>query len=219
MEQKTKRRALGAGVIAVLAVITVLVVLSGSDGGGSPSGPTPTPKPPWADQPAPKVYIPDMPSTIKRESEFSFSVDITDVTDLWGAQFDLQYDPDMFTFRWLANGSVGGVAPSDMVFFKEGTGPDGEGLLRVAVKWNEYADAKGGWGVNGSGTMCRLGFYAGNKSGRYEFSFPKGKGDPPGERTVMRVWNGTVYGLDLKIGTTIHIGPAKATPTPTSTPQ
>ena len=220
MEDNAKRRVPwgAAAVGAVVIVVVFFVVFTTSGGGGSVPTVTTTPTPPWANNPAPKVYFANMPGKVERESEFSFTVDITEVASMWGAQFDIQYNPDIITFRWAANGSINGTPPDGLVIFREGSGPDGEGLLRVAVKWNEYSEDNGGFGVNGSGTLCRLGFYAGNRSGTSGLSFPEGKGDPPGERKIMRVWNGSVYGLDLKIGTTIVIEPATS-PTPTSEPQ
>ena len=208
-----RRALLGGGIIAVLAIITVLVVvLSPSDGGGNPS------MPPWSNGSAPKVSF-VVPSVVKRNSNFSATVNISRVMSLWGTQFDIKYNPDIITFTHYSYGAVNGTPPDALLVYRVGSGTDGEGLLRVLAKWDEYSEANNGFGVNGSGYICRLWFHAGNKTGTTGLGFPTGMGDPPGERKIMRVWNGDIYGLDIKIGTTVHVNPIGATPTPTATGQ
>ena len=218
MENKNKRRALWAGIIAVVAVVTVLVVVLSPPDGSTPMV-TPTPTPPFAQHPVPKVSF-VVPSKVERNSDFSTTVNISDVFSLWGTQFDIQYNPDIITFKTYSAGAVNGTTPDSLLIYRVGSGPDGEGLIRVLSKWDEYSARNDGFGANGSGFIYKLWFHAGNNSGTTGLSFPTGKGDPPGERKIMRVWNGTVYGLDIKIGTSVVIGqPKKTTPTPTSTAQ
>jgi len=211
MEHKNKRNVMWGGVVAVLVIVTVLVVvLSPSDGGGNSPGATVTPMPPWLQGETPEVTF-VMPATIKRNTVFSTTVDISEVVSLWGARFDVQYDPSFFTFMNYSYGAVNGTPPDALVIYRMGEGENGEGLLRVLSKWSNYSATNNGFGVNGSGHICELVFRAGNKAGTTKFSFPEGKGNPPGERTVMQLWNGTVYGLEIGefpvIKTTININP------------
>lgn len=220
-DKRNRRRVLWGGVIAALAIITVLaVVLPGGDGGnGNGNGN----KSPFEGHPAPKVTFVS-PKTVQRNTTFSTTVNISEVVSLWGTWFDVEYNPDIITLVNYSAGVVGGVPPDGLLVYRVGPGEDGEGLLRVLSKWDDYSDANNGFGVNGSGYICRLVFAAGAKKGTTGFNFPVGKGEEPGERKVMRIWNGTVYGLDLKditIKTTVHILPPEegATPAPnTSAP-
>lgn len=215
--KRNRRRALWGGVIAVLVIVTVVlaVVLPGGDGGNGGNG-----APPFDQHPVPTLKFVS-PKTVQRNSTFSATVNISEVVSLWGTQFDIEYNPDIITLANYSKGEVGGVAPDGLLVYKVGPGEDGEGVLRVLSKWDDYSDANNGFGVNGSGYICRLEFQTGANKGTTGINFPKGKGDPPGERKIMRVWNGTVYGLDIKISTTVHVLPPEegATPAPnTSAP-
>jgi len=209
-----RRRVVWGGVIAVLVLVIVLAVVLPGDGGGNGNGGNGN-KSPFEGHPVPSLKFVS-PGTVQRNSTFNATVNISEVVSLWGTQFDIEYNPDIITFVNASKGEVGGVPPDGLLLYRVGPGAGGEGVLRVLSKWDDYSDANNGYGVNGSGYICRLEFQTGAKKGTTGINFPKGKGDPPGERKLMRVWNGSVYGLEIRISTTVNVLPPD-TSMPTAT--
>lgn len=209
-----RRRVVCGGIIVALVLVIVLAVVLPGDGGGNGNGGNGN-KSPFEGHPVPSLKFVS-PGTVQRNSTFNATVNISEVVSLWGTQFDIEYNPDIITFVNYSKGEVGGVPPDDLLIYRVGSGPDGEGMLRVLSKWDEYTDQNEGFGVNGSGYICRLEFQTGSQKGTTGINFPTGSGDPPGERKLMRVWNGTVYGLDIRIATTVHVVP-RDTSVPTAT--
>jgi len=211
--KRNSRRAMWGGIIAVLVLVTVLAVVLPGDGGGGNGGDGN--RSPFEGHPVPSVQFVS-PKTVQRNSTFSATVNISEVVSLWGAQFDIAYNPDIITLANYSRGEVGGVPADGVMIYKVGPGADGEGILRVLAKWDDYTDANNGYGANGSGYICRLEFQTGANKGTTGINFPTGRGEPPGERKIMRVWGGTIYGLDIKISTTVHVLPPD-TSVPTAT--
>jgi hypothetical protein len=188
MEIKSKRRVFGAATLVVIVLVIVLVVVLT---GASPNGDK---EPVWSS--TPEIYF-VLPSVIERDANFSVKVNISEVEVLWGAQFDIRYDYNVMTYVSADKGAVNGTPPDGLLAYLVGSGPDGEGLLRVLTKWDDYAEDHGGYGVNGSGSICELVFHAGPDMASTQLGFVEGQGDPPGELKIMRQYQGKTYELQI----------------------
>lgn len=188
MESKVKRRIFWLSLAAAAVLLAILLPMLGTS--SSPDGePTPT----WTN--VPEIYFAH--GIVEPGQDFTVKVNISEVELLWGAQFDVKYDYSVMTFVSASEGKVNRTPPDGLIAYKVGSGPEQEGLLRVLTKWNIYADAHGGAGVNGSGTICELTFHASPTFVTAHLGFVEGQGDPPGELKIMRAWEGRVYELQL----------------------
>lgn len=86
---------------------------------------------------------------------FTATVNVANVTDLFGVAFDLQYDKTVFSKTSIANGSFL-AEPVDILY----GGPDTQ-TDNFTVSVMRRADASGGrTGSSGSGTLCTITFQA-----------------------------------------------------------
>jgi hypothetical protein len=152
--------------------------------------------PDWSS--VPKIYF-DTPISVEKDANFTVGVNITSVEAMWGAQFDVKYDYEILTYVSASPGAVNGTPPDAILAHRVGKGPGGEGMLRVMLKWDDYAEAHGGYGVNGSGCLCKLTFYAGPDADVINLGFVEGQGDPPGVLMISRAWMGNVYEYELRL--------------------
>jgi hypothetical protein len=97
---------------------------------------------------SPIISIDPGSSTVTQGDSFFLDINISDVTDLFGFQFDVSYEPSVLTFNSIDGGtlfgadgdlSVASITPGSLSFV--------EGLLLGPVS-----------GASGSGSLVRLGF-------------------------------------------------------------
>jgi len=101
---------------------------------------------------APILSIDPSTSTVNQGDTFFFDINITNVIDLYGFQFDILYDSTVLTANEITEGTF--LAVGGPTFFFPGTNTPGnlsftEGFLAGAVP-----------GVSGDGTLARVSFTA-----------------------------------------------------------
>lgn len=134
----------------------------------------------------PWVHFSQPSYTVTNDSFFWTPVNLSPPTNgsiipyFWGAQFDVQYDYDLVRCRRLqcTAGSIydvigGNLTPADYFDIQfQGTGPNGQGRVRILVDWNTYPPTSGGYGINTSGgTLCNLRWRATTNTGVTDLSF------------------------------------------------
>lgn len=135
------------GIRYLLYICTVILLLSGcskveSDGlTGSSSVTT-------------EISLTSSASQVTNGSTFTVSVDVSNVTDLFGASFDLQYDKTVFSKTAITDG--GFLAAPVVLSYAEDIQSG-----KFAVGVSSTAGTSGGrTGVSGSGTLCTITFQA-----------------------------------------------------------
>lgn len=98
----------------------------------------------------------------------------------WGAQFDIEYDYNLIRCNRLqaTPGSIydvntGNWTPADYFDIQfQGSGPNGQGCVRILVDWSSYPPISGGNGINTSGgSLCNLRWGATTNTGVTDTSF------------------------------------------------
>lgn len=125
---------------------------SGGGGGGGGTQPTPAPTP--TQTPTTIVSIATV-SQINKDGTFTVDININNVTYMAYAFFDLKFNSNYISYTSCnSNSQIG-----------DGTGSVSAstiqpGLVRIIVSYSSYANAHGGYGVSGSGYLCKLNFEA-----------------------------------------------------------
>lgn len=102
----------------------------------------------------PILSITPSTSTVNQGDSFSLDINISDVTDLYGYQFDLLYDPTILTANAITEGTFLAGGGSTLFIPGDATSTPGDlsftiGLLLGAVS-----------GVSGDGTLAQVSFTA-----------------------------------------------------------
>ena len=97
-----------------------------------------------------------------------------------GATFDLKFNSNYINYSSCnptsqIGGGSGTVAAIELQ----------PGLLRVDVYYFDYANAHGGYGISGSGYLCKL-YFTAIAQGTTKLEFVKGQGNPTGELTLLK---------------------------------
>ena len=133
----------------------------------------------------------DAPEGAAEGEEFIVRVNISEVTDIDVAQYDLAYDPEVLELEDVTDGYIGGTKmPVDMWGFV----PYGEqGTARV------LNNVGGTPGISGEGYLAELHFeVVGSAGDMSDISFVKGEGVPAGElllgdkegEEMFAIWKG-----------------------------
>ncbi len=163
-------------VALLVLLVAALVAACGGGGGGSPTAPPPPGPPPPPPPPAQGIlFTPngapgsdtihlDGNDTADTTSDFTLEVRASQVTDLYGVSFDLEFPEDLLTFR--RNGvdvgsflEAGGVEPEILVKRQ------GDTLVIGISRIGNRA------GVDGSGVLFTIRFRNGGKAGDGAFRF------------------------------------------------
>ena len=171
--------------LALLLIILVSAVACGTGGeqGSTPTStatqtsiPTPTPTLMPTNTPVGSVTVSiDAPATVKKSSSryFHAQVNISAVTDLDAAQYDITYDPDVLRIQDITAGVVSGttVPVEEWTFIPANT----QGVVRIT---NSIPKAPG---VDGEGYLADIYFKVMGDPGEFSpLSFVEGLGDPLG---------------------------------------
>jgi len=176
-----------AGGILAATLLAILLVAFWSDISPGPST-TPTPTPtttshftptPTATEPMVSVWI-DAPDKVTKGDRFTVTVNISQVSDLDTAQYDIRYDVSVVTVLSIDEGMMGAnTVPVDGWNFV----PSGEpGTVRV------INSAPGTSGISGSGYLAKINCRAtgsSNQSGDLEFV--EGQATPPGKLLIIAI--------------------------------
>lgn len=165
---------------------------------------TQEPEPTPTEQPV-AIYFDQSPYNVERETDFTVFVNMSRAWGFWGAQFDVQYNPSIILFKDIEkgviweDGSGNRTEASGLDSNLLGTGPDGQGLLRVVVHWDDYQREHSFCGINGSGHLCAVTFHATSNTGTSNLAFVEGLGEPKGELILVRMWQGDISEIPLTI--------------------
>ena len=149
-----------ATIIIIIAAIVCAVVFWPSSSG--PVTPTPTPTPTATPAPTPTpILTPTVsitaPATANKSKNFHVFVNVSTVSNLAGAQFDIKYDPKVITVVNVSSGQINGIT---MPMHWWGYIPDGiQGTMRIIDL--DTTDA----GINGEGYLADITFLAKGTSG------------------------------------------------------
>ena len=178
-------RILVAGCIALVAVTTFLLVI--------------TPAAPVSAYDSNTSFFDESVYNVDLDTDFTVYVNWSGCVGLWGGNFDIQYDYDVITYLSKAKGEIEGYPPDTLTVDRVGSGPGGEGKLRVAVDWDGQAN-EFGWGVNGSGYFCALTFHSAASDSTTNISFV---GD-----LAMVIWQDWLeyYPEETWVDSTINVG-------------
>jgi hypothetical protein len=120
-------------------------------------------------------------ATVSQGDTFTVTVNINSVSYMAFACFDLQFNSNCISYS--------SCNPTSQIGSASGTIIDAAiiqpGLLRVGVDYSNYAGSNGGYGVSGSGYLCKLTFTA-IAPGTSQLAFVEGQGSPPGELTLIK---------------------------------
>ncbi|MFA5366839.1 MAG: cohesin domain-containing protein [Dehalococcoidia bacterium] len=172
----------------------------GGGGGGGGTLPTPTTTPiatPTSTQTPTTVVSISTASQVQRGSTLTIDIDITPVTYLALAGFDLSFDADILELEGLVAVNWGSQFNPTKVFYQTME----EGLIRVVWDNADWANNENnGYGASGSGTLCRITFTA-VATGTSHLSFVEGCGSPVGEHTLIR-WMAWIDSVIPNVGWT-----------------
>jgi Cohesin domain len=190
MEEPKKKKTIHIGyviaiIIPILIIVLVVVLWPSGEGGVTPtptSGPTSTATPqgsvtPTATTPpvgSVTVSI-DCPETIDKSKGryFHALVEITSVTDLDAAQYDITYDPDVLRIQEVTAGDISGttIPIEEWGYVPANT----QGTVRIV---NSVPNAPG---VSGDGYLADIYFKVmGDPGDSSVISFIEGFGEPAG---------------------------------------
>jgi hypothetical protein len=145
-------------IIPIVAVILAVIFWPES----TPPTPTPTPTPTATPSPTPSptptpIISITAPATANKTSTFHVFVNISTVSNLAGAQFDVKYDPKVITVTNISNGKINGITVpmQSWAYIPAST----QGTVRIVILDPSLA------GINGEGYLADITFNAKGTSG------------------------------------------------------